>query len=243
MAKKKPVTEADRLAHRCPTCHVPPGVRCIDPKRDETPRCHRTRGPGEHERHLQERIDRQTARQRASYGPLFQDLAAAEVRVPTVAEVMHADRMAAARSFDATGGPGGLALCDKANAGLQWLVIHSMIREVGRRCGDNWYRAIRAAVLEGFGNGIEYVPYRMRKLLTTTEPYTLAYRRVPDPTKSIGFRVEPLMTWAPVEPLMTPEEFDARFKMPDHFKGWQDRPEPAGADEQFRAAFAWANGG
>jgi hypothetical protein len=226
------MTEAERRRHACPTCHAKAGDACIDPKRDATPRCHRTRGPGEYERHLQERIDRQTARAKASYGPLFQELAAAEVAVPTVAEVKLRERMAAARSFDEDG-PVGMALCDQANRGLQWITVHHMLNEIQRRCGERWYQAIKAAVTEGFGNGIEHVCERLRKYLTTTETYVIAYFRVPDPTKLGGCRVVPAMTWAPAEPLMAVEEFNARFKLPDHFRGVGDQPDdPQGLFER-----------
>ena len=218
------MTEAERIAEKCPTCHQPPGRRCIDPKGDQTPRSHRTRGPGQADAHLAAALDRKEAREKASYGPLFQELAAAEVTRPTLEVARLRERMAAARSFDAAG-PVGMALCDKANAGMQWLRVWSMLNEIGRRRGENWQEAIRAQVLEGFENGIEYVPPRLKALMTTTEPDILAWFRHEDPeTKKV--KVVPALVWQPPEPLMTEAEFDARFRMPDHFRGLRDAPEP-----------------
>jgi hypothetical protein len=79
--------------------------------------------------------------------------------------------------------------------------------------------------MEGFGNGIEYVPMTLRKMMTTTEAVPLAYFRHEDPeTRKV--RVVPALVWQPPEPLLSPEEFDARFPMPDHFRGLKDAPEP-----------------
>jgi hypothetical protein len=235
------ITNAERLRHKCPNCHALPGVPCQDYAGHSTDRPHKVRGPGQLEKHLQERIDRQTARAKATYGPLFQDLADTEVRVPTVDEMKRENRFAVARSFDQFG-PDGLALTQQANRGMQWLTVMAMLHEIGRRCGENWYEAIRAAVLEGFGNGIEYVPPRLRKLMTTTEPYVLAYFRVPDPVKLLGCRVVPAMTWAPSEPLMTAEEFDRRFALPDHYRGIRTptddlEPDDGGLYERVMDAF------
>jgi hypothetical protein len=222
------MTAAERLRHRCPDCNAKPGDPCRHYNGEPTTRPHKTRGPGQLDRHLQERIARQTARAKRSYGALFQDLADVEVTAPSVEEVKQRDRFAVARSFDEFG-PVGLALCDQANRGLQWLHVHAMFHEIGRRCGDNWYRALRAAVLGGFGNSLDYVPDRMRQIMTTTTPYVLAYFRVPAPGTLLGVKTVPAMTWAPPVPLMTVAEFEARFKMPDHYRGLRapaDDPEP-----------------
>lgn len=84
-------------------CHAKAGDPCIDPKSDATPRPHKTRGPGQYERHLQQEIDRKTAREKAKYGPLFQELAEAEVHVPTVEELKWQKRFEHARGAENRG--------------------------------------------------------------------------------------------------------------------------------------------
>lgn len=212
------MTTAERLQHKCPNCNALPGDPCRDIKGDETKRPHKIRGPGQHEKHIQERIDRQTARAKKSYGPLFQAQADAEVQPPTVAEVMIRDRLAVARSFDDIE-PNGCALLNKANAGLHWMTIHRIFHEIDRRCGDNWGRALRESILNGFGNDLSYLPSRMRELMTTTKPRVIAYFRHAVSDSLIGVRLEPAMTWAPEEPLMTVAEFEERFPFADHFRG------------------------
>jgi hypothetical protein len=207
---------------------MPPGVPCIDFKGDQTPRPHKTRGPGQHEKHLAEAEARRIGREKASYGPLFQEIAEAEVPAPRSAEELKwAERRAIAASFDSTGGPRGMALTEQANKGLEYLWIHSMFREIGKRTNDNWECAFFAAFTYGFGNGIEYVPSRLKAALTTTEPHIFAYFRVenPDHPYKIATTV-PALVWAPSEPLMTVEEFEERFKKPDHWRGLKDAPEP-----------------
>lgn len=123
--KKTKLKEADRLKHKCPTCHAPPGQPCIDPKREATPRCHRTRGPGAYEEHLQKEIDRKVAREKATYGALFQEQADAEVKAPTVADLQWQKRFEAARSVDGK-------LLDKAMDGLEWIRLHWVGREMAK---------------------------------------------------------------------------------------------------------------
>lgn len=215
------MTEKERRGHRCPTCHAIPGAACVDPKGDPTPRCHRTRGPGEHERHVQAGIDRKAARDRASYGPLFQELAEAEVRVPTVAEKLLADRMAHARSFDATHGPHGAALLDKANGGLEWIAVHAMARTLEQMAGETG-RLMAEHTIGVYPQSYQRMMFA--RLFTTTERKEVGPHRVPADNRP-GFTIAYHHTWEPAAPLMTREEFDRRFPMPDHFRGVGEQPD------------------
>lgn len=130
------MTKAERLAHPCPECNAKPGEPCRDRLGDELKRGHVTRGPGALEAHKAKEAERINARAVASYGPLFADLAAAEVKPVTAADLIDRDRRAAALAFDATGGPSGMALLRQCNRGLEWLWVQHVARELARLGGE-----------------------------------------------------------------------------------------------------------
>lgn len=216
------MTKAERLRHPCPKCHQKAGAPCVDPLGDIMPRCHATRGPGALEAHKTAEAARINARAVASYGPLFAGLAAAEVVPVTAADIIARDRQAAARSFDATRGPVGVALLRQCNKGIEWLHVRHLAREIERLTGDLG-RTFAACAIGTYP--LEYQHHHFRRLMTTTEPKEIGPHRVPA-DNSLGFRIEYRHHWRPAAPLMTPEVFDRLYPEPDHYNGATDEPEP-----------------
>lgn len=222
MKKPKGITNAERLAHPCPQCHVKAGDPCVDPLGEATPRCHKTRGPGQYERHLQEEIDRNTARERAKYGPLFQFVADQEVKPPTVEELKWQKRMAYAQAFDANGGPTGVALLRQCNKGMEWIYVRHLARELERLAGEVG-QLLAEHCMRTYP--LDYQRMMFHRLMTTTERKQVGPYRV-DAANSIGFTIAYRYTWEPATPLMTTEEFDRRFPPLDHYCGAKDAAEP-----------------
>lgn len=216
------MTAAERLTTPCPTCHAKAGDPCVDPRGDETTRPHKTRGPGQYERHLQEEIDRTTAREKASYGPLFQYLADEEVKPSTVAELMWKKRTEAARAFDAAGGPLGLALLRQCNRGMEWLAVRHLARELERLAGEVG-RLLAEHSMSTFP--LDYQRMMFGEFMTTTRRQQLDPYRVPA-DNPLGFRIAYRRVWEPAAPLMTREEFERRFPKVEHYTGLVDEPEP-----------------
>lgn len=226
------MTKAERLRHPCPTCNAKPGDPCRDRMGDELKRGHVTRGPGALEAHKAAEAERINARAVASYGPLFADLAAAEVVPVTAADIIARDRQAAARSFDLESGPRGLALLRQCNKGLEWLHVRHLARELERLTGDLG-RVFAACAVGTYP--LDYLHDHFRRLMTTTEPKEIGPHRVPA-DNPIGFRIEYRHHWRPAAPLMTPAEFDAAFPRPNHWTGSADQDEPPSAAEVFERA-------
>lgn len=226
------MTKAERLRHHCPECNARPGAPCVDRLGDELKRGHVTRGPGALEAHKAKEAERINARAVASFGPLFAHLAAEEVRPVTAAELIDRDRRAAARSFDLADGPRGVALLRQCNKGLEWLHVHHLARELERLTGDLG-RVFAACAVGTYP--LDYLHDHFRRLMTTTEPKEIGPHRVPAPGP-LGFRIEYRHHWRPAAPLMTAEEFDARFRRPNHWTGAADQPEPPSAADLFDQA-------
>jgi len=216
------MTQAERLRHPCPQCHAKTGDSCIDPKGDKTARCHKTRGPGQYEKHLQEEINRRADREKAKYGPLFQELAEAEVHVPTVEELKWQKRLAHAREFDATGGPTGVALTRQCNKGMEWIFVRHLARELERLAGEVG-QLLAEHCMRTYP--LDYQRMMFEELMTTTRRMQVGPHRVPA-DNSLGFRIEYRHTWEPAVPLMTAEEFGRRFPKLDHYGGTKDAAEP-----------------
>lgn len=215
------MTNKERLRHPCPQCHVKAGDPCIDPKGDVTPRCHQTRGPGQLEAHKVKEAERINARQRASYGPLFQDLADAEVKPVTAADLIARDRAAAARAFDADGGPTGVALLRQCNKGMEWIYVRYLARELEQLAGAAGRVFAENCMVT---HPLDYQRMIFRNFMTTTERQQVGPYRVPA-TNSLGFAIAYRHTWEPATPLMTAEEFDRRYPKLDHYRGRPDEPE------------------
>lgn len=220
--KRTTITTADRLRHPCPTCNVKAGDRCIDPKGDATARPHKTRGPGQLEAHKAKEAERINARQLASYGPLFQEVASSEVRPVTAAELIERDRHAATLAFDRTCDPLGLELLRQCNKGMEWVFLHYIARELERMAGDVG-RTLADHCIHTYP--LDYQRMIFAEIMTTTKRKEVGPYRV-EAANSMGFRIAYRHTWEPAVPLMTRDEFDARFPRPDHWKGLADEPEP-----------------
>ncbi len=216
------MTNRERIAHPCPKCHAIAGAPCLDPIGEPTRAPHKVRGPGEHERHLAERIARQTAREKASYGPMFAYLADVEVIPPTVAEVMERDRRAHAQAFDQDDGPDGVALLRQCNKGLECVYLWHLKRELGRLAGEPG-RIFAESVMTTYP--LDYGRMIFQRFFTTTERKQLGPYRVPA-DNSIGFTIGYRFTWEPAAPLMTAAEFDRLYPKPNHYRGDVDAEEP-----------------
>lgn len=218
------MTRAERLAHPCPECNAKPGDPCRDRLGDALKRGHATRGPGALAAHKNKEAERINARAVASYGPMFADLAAAEVKPVTAAELIARARLAAARSFDIDRGPTGVALLRQCNRGLEWLHLHHLARELERLTGDLG-RVFAAAAFDTYP--LDYLHHTFRRLMTTTEPKDVGPYRVDAPGEnSLGFRIAFRHHWRPAAPLMTAEEFDRLYPALDHYRGDVDAEEP-----------------
>lgn len=229
---------AERLAHPCPKCHAKAGAPCVDHLGDPTPRPHKTRGPGQLEAHKAAEAERINARARASYGPLFQFVADAEVKPVAAVELIERDRLAAARSFDAECGPSGVALLRQCNKGMEWLYVHHLARELERLAGEAG-RLFAEHSMRTYP--LDYQRMMFKEFMTTTTRRQIGPYRVPA-DNSIGCTIAYRHTWSPASPLMTPEEFDRLYPQPEHWRGLVDAPEPddGGLLDRFMAAIGRA---
>lgn len=227
-AKRKGPTEAERLRHQCPKCWANPGEQCTDPAGNACDKAHRTRGPGAAQDHAEKAAERKNARAMASYGALFQPIAEEEVKPTTAAEVMFQERTSAAHAFDATHGPTGVALLRQCNRGMELIRIHHMSRILTEMAGELGAIAARHSLNT---YPIDYQEMHFRELFTTTKKVPIAWGRRFDPARVNQYNREGLYVvcehaWEPAAPLMTVEEFSARFSRLDHFQGLKDAPEP-----------------
>lgn len=225
------ITDRERLQHRCPACHALPGAPCVDRLGDATVRPHRTRGPGQLDRHLAAEAERKAARERASYGPLFQNLAAAEVRTAPVDETKWRKRFDAAHDAERLG-PG--VMLDPANRGLEWVRLHYIRRQIAERVGEFLAAELWRYAVETYGGKADYAYGFLRDRMTTDRGFSVRFERRADPARASqcnpeGFYLHDLVTW-PIYvlasvPVMTCEEFDAIAPI-NHRLGLADAAEP-----------------
>lgn len=241
--KAKKVTEAERLKHQCPQCFANPGTPCLDPAGLPCEKTHRVRGPGQYEATAQAKADRVNARTMASYGPLFQGVAEAEVKPITARDVIEERRLNAAFAPDA-GGPIGMLLCDQANRGIEWLRIRHMVTRLAEIIGpelaqEGWDYCVRV-----YGPGKEgYYEEFLTDLATTRREVVLRYDRWFDfakvkticlgPNETVPFRIDgwmttPAVTFPPANytPPYTREQWKSLFPPIDHHRGLIDAIEP-----------------
>jgi hypothetical protein len=225
------MTDRARLQHKCPACHAVAASPCVDRLGDATARPHRTRGPGQLERHLAAEAERKAARERTSYGPLFQDLAAAEVAVESVESIRWRKRFDAAHGAERLG-PG--VMLDPANRGLEWVRLHHIQRRIAERIGEWWAAELWERATTTYGSKADYILGFLAECMTSDRPKSIRFERRADPARATGINNEgyylhdlvvwPALTLAAV-PVMTREEFDAIAPV-DHRRGLIDAPEP-----------------
>lgn len=227
MSTKTRLTNAERLAHRCPQCQANPGEKC----RDYTGRAmapHRTRGPGAQEEHYRKEAERVTARKRAAYGPLFQDLAEKEVPALTAADVAERKVQAARMAVESD------RLTEKANEGIERIFVRWAFREAARFLGaeaaaKHWEYAVKV-----YDWKEAYMVGYLRKVLTSDQVVQWDVELRFDPARvnavnTDGRYLADRSVWPPAGyvPPLTPAEFDRQFPAPDHKHGvGRDAPEP-----------------
>lgn len=232
------MTNKERLAHPCPECSAKAGDPCVYYTGKPTARPHKTRGPGQLEAHLQAEIDRKVAREKASYGPLFQEIAEAEVVAPTVPDVKERKRREAAFGVESD------SLCQQANRGLEWIRLHYLRRLVAERVGEWWGEQLWGYARRVYETKESYIVGFLRDCLTTTADHRIRVVRLNDPSRVkvtkwknangivIEFRhngdyLHDTLVWPPYAiplPVMTREAFDQLAPI-DHRHGLKDAPE------------------
>lgn len=105
---------------------------------------------------------------------------------------------------------------------MEWLAVRHMAREIERLAGAVG-RELAEHAMRTYPLGYQRMTFR--ELMTTTKAKQVGPYRVPA-DNSLGFTIAYRHTWAPAAPLMTREEFDRRFALPDHLRGLADAPEP-----------------
>jgi hypothetical protein len=219
--------DSERLKHTCPECNAKPGDPCRLYNLKPTEKPHRTRGPGEYEKHLTKEISRKVSRQKASYGPLFQEIADREVFAPSVDEMKWKKRMEAAFGAESA------SLCEQANRGLEWVRLWHIVRTAGDILGHEaafklWERATRV-----YGDKEGYIEGSFRHALTTTTRVVLRYELRYDPARINTYNTDGRYlvdadVWPPEghTPAMTAAEYEARFPRLDHKNGTAETAEP-----------------
>jgi len=213
------VTRKEQLNYECPECMARPGSPCKIYNGDPLAVPHKVRGPGKQAEHLQKEIDRKEERARKTYGPLFQHIADAEIKLPTVAELVWEKRYNAARAAEDRG------MLHQANRGLEWIRLRWIKREIALFIGERaaeliWEYANRVFPAES------YIEQFIQECLTTCTQHSLKYELRYDSERinkynPDGSYLVAVESWPPPNytPPMTREEYFKRFPRLDHRYG------------------------
>jgi hypothetical protein len=219
------VKEAERLTEKCPQCHALPGEPCHDFAGNPTARAHRVRGPGQHERKLRDDESRRVARQKAAYGPLFQDIAEQEVGTRSLPEIYWAKRYEVARGAEMA------SLVSKPNCGLEWVRLWWIAHRLPILVGSEMGTAIWDYALRVFGRSTPYINSYIAECLTTADRKVLRHEVRYDPARVNKYNPDgrylvDALVWHPAEPVMTRDEYRAMFPQFDHVAGVRTDDEP-----------------
>jgi hypothetical protein len=226
---------ADRLLHRCPKCHAKPGESCRQYTGELLRIPHKVRGPGKEEAALVAAEERRVERQRAKYGPLFQEIAKQEVQPRQLDELAWERRFAAARGAECA------TLIDPANSGLEWVRLRWLQHCLPRIVGEEMGRAIWEYAERVYGHE-QYIASFICECLTQARRRVIRHELRFDsarinPNNSDGRYLVDALVWEPREPVMSGEEFDRRFPRLDHKWGVpvDDEPDDGGLYERLLA--------
>lgn len=235
MARKpKKLTDAEILAHDCPYCGAIRGERCMDYKgeaREGKPFCMERGRPHVARAKLDRKAAEINAKARAEYGPLFADLADKELTPVTPADLA-AKQLAGIRRGVENGGLNE----HWARQGLNWITIWHLRHVAAGLIGSEWEAKLWTRFEGTYRTNLPYIVDAYRQALCTTDRRDLEYVRHEDRVepsqwnpKGIRYRLEVTAAWPPAGyvPVMTREEFDARFQLKHIF--WTtptDLPEP-----------------
>jgi hypothetical protein len=202
-----------------------PGEPCHDFAGNPTARAHRVRGPGQHERKLRDDESRRVARQKAAYGPLFQEIADAEVKPRTLTDIYWQKRYATAFGAESA------SLVSKANCGLEWVRLRWIAHCLPRLVGPEMGAAIWEYALRVFDRNTPFIDSFMAECLTTAERQVLRHELRYDPAKinrynSDGCYLVDALVWHPAQPVMSRDEYRAMFPQFDHVAGVRTDDEP-----------------
>ncbi len=235
------MTNAERLAEKCPKCHAIPGSPCVDPLGEPTSRPHKVRGPGQLDAHLVAEAQRKAERQKARYGPLFREIAEREVAVESLESIRERKRYEAARAAESR----DIGIIRQCNRGLAWVRLWGVRWGMAEVIGEDRAKAIWENMLRVYGNNLPYIESALRRCLTTTVPRELGFElRFEESRKNAnnadGRYLVCVDRWEPTSPVMTPAEYDERFPKLDHEFGYVDVDEPddGGLFDRMMAAFA-----
>jgi len=221
------MTRKEQLNHECPECMARPGMPCKLYNGDPLEVPHKVRGPGKLAEHLQKEIDRKEERFRKQYGPLFQHVADAEIKLPTVAELALQKRYDAARAAEDRG------MLHQANRGLEWIRLRWIKREIASMIGEESAELIWQYAVNVFSSSESYVENFIQECVTTCVPHSLKYELRYDQARINKYNPDGrfLVTvehWPPPNyvPPMTREQYLARFPRLDHRYGDANAAEP-----------------
>lgn len=234
------MNNAERLRHACPKCNAKAGDPCVYYNGTPTTRPHKVRGPGQLDAHLAAEAKRKADREKASYGPLFQEIAEREVRIEPVEEMKLRKRFEVARGVENKG------LLDKANSGLEWIRLRWIKRETAKILGEDvadklWNRAIQV-----YDTKETFIEINFIKALTSTDEIVLCQELRFDPARIRQYNPDGRYlvvteSWPPkgFSPPLTRAEFQERFPKFDHRQGSVNSPEPddGGLFERVMALF------
>lgn len=232
---------ADRTASACPMCGAYPGKPCRDYRgRDKGP-CQERGRPKVTAAKLARKAADLNRRKEAEYGPLFKDLMpAAELVTPAdvAAKRLRDVRMSAGNDW---------SLVFAANQGIERIHLWALFRGAAALLGAETEAKVREYALRVFGWGKEsYVRGVYETALCTADRIALRMEFREDPATSrvvewpnstypdrmirINVRGGGLHCTEALEPagrpLLTRDEFKARFPVPDHRNGSPDTWEP-----------------
>lgn len=225
MAKK--LTDAERLQHGCPKCGARPGFACVDFKGHPAPLCVERGRPEITAKKLQKKADEKNARLLAAYGgenTLLTDfyggadaLLEAHGETKVTASALAAQKLHAER-FKENDGHAEWGLREAFN----WITIRCMRRVAAALIGAEWEAKIWEKCDKTYGANLPYIVDRYGQCLCSTARMDLVFARHEEKVEpsewnrsGVKIRIEVVEHWPPADyaPVMTREEFGARFRL------------------------------